>query len=96
MFIVLLKFSDNVAQAGTFMDGHTAWVKRGFDEGVFLISGSIQPSSGGAIIAHNTSLSNLQRRVAEDPFVVENVVISEILEITPGQADERLTFLLDK
>ncbi|MEW8626644.1 MAG: hypothetical protein AB2551_12890 [Candidatus Thiodiazotropha sp.] len=96
MFIVLLKFSDNVAQAGTFMDGHIAWVKRGFDEGVFLISGTIQPSSGGAIIAHNTSLSNLQRRVAEDPFVVENVVISEILEITPGQADERFTFLLDK
>lgn len=32
MFIVLLKFSDNKEQAGQFMEGHNAWLKRGFDE----------------------------------------------------------------
>jgi len=30
-----------------------------------------------------------------DPFVAENVVSAEILEITPSKADERLKFLLD-
>ncbi len=93
MFIVLLRFSDNKAQAGKFMEGHKAWIKRGFDDGVFLLSGSIQPSSGGAVLAHNTSFSDLQGRVNDDPFVAENVVSAEILEITPGQADERLGFL---
>ena len=76
------------------MDGHKAWIKRGFDDGIFLLSGSIQPSSGGAVLAHNTSLSDLQSRVNDDPFVAENVVSAEILEITPGRADERLGFLL--
>jgi uncharacterized protein YciI len=95
MFVVLLKFSDNKAQAGSYMAGHNAWIKNGFDDGVFLLSGSIQPSSGGAVIAHNTSLSELQSRINEDPFVTENVVIAEILEITPGQADNRFAFLLD-
>jgi len=33
--------------------------------------------------------------VDSDPFVAENVVSSEILEITPSRADERLSFLLD-
>jgi len=93
MFIVLLRFSDNKAQAGKFMEGHKAWIKRGFDDGVFLLSGSIKPSSGGAVLAHNTSLSDLQSRVNDDPFVAENVVSAEILEITPGQADNRLGFL---
>jgi uncharacterized protein YciI len=93
MFIVLLKFSDNKAQAGKFMEGHKAWIKRGFDDGVFLLSGSIQPSSGGTILAHNISPSDLQRLVNNDPFVAENVVSAEILEITPGQTDERLAFL---
>ena len=93
MFIVLLGFSDNKARAGKFMEGHNAWIKRGFDDGVFLLSGGIQPASGGVVLAHNTSLSDLQGRVNEDPFVAEDIVIAEILEIKPGQTDERLAFL---
>ena len=53
MFIVLLKFSDNKAQAGQFMDGHKQWVKRGFDDGVFFLVGSLEPDLGGGIMAHN-------------------------------------------
>ncbi len=95
MFIVLLKFSENKGQASQFMEGHKEWVKRGFDEGVFLLAGSLQPNLGGGIVAHNTSLSDLQCRVNNDPFVAENIVSAEVLEITPSKADERLGFLLD-
>jgi len=95
MFIVLLKFSDNKIKAGQFMDGHNEWIKRGFDDGVFLMVGSLQPNLGGGIMAHNTSLSELQGRVSDDPFVAENVVSAEILKISPAKADERLQFLLD-
>ncbi len=95
MFIVLLKFSANKGQASQFMDGHKEWIRRGFDDGVFLLAGSLQPNSGGGIVAHDTSLSDLQSRVNGDPFVAENVVSAEILEITPSKADERLRFLLD-
>ena len=94
MFIVLLKFSDNKDRAGQFMDGHNAWIKRGFEDGVFLLVGGLQPNLGGGIVAHNTSLSDLQDRVNDDPFVAENIVSAEILEITPARTDERLKFLL--
>ncbi len=94
MFIVLLKFSDNKAQAGQFMDGHKAWIKQGMDEGVFLLIGSLQPNVGGAVMAHNISYAQLQQRVNDDPFVAQNVVSADILEITPNMADERLQFLL--
>lgn len=95
MFIVLLKFSDNKSQAGQFMDGHNEWIKRGFADGIFLLVGSLQPNLGGGIVAHNISRDNLERRVKEDPFVAQNVVTAEVLEITPAKADERLNFLLD-
>ena len=95
MFIVLLKFSDNKANAGQFMEGHNEWIKRGFDDGVFLVAGSLQPKLGGGIVAHDTSLPDLESRVNSDPFVAENVVKAEILEITPAKADTRLNFLLD-
>ena len=95
MFIVLLKFSGNKGQAGQFMDGHKAWIERGFDDGVFLLAGGLQPALGGGIVAHNTSLPDLQGRLNDDPFVAENVVSAEILEIAPSRTDERLEFLLD-
>ena len=94
MFIVLLKFSSNKGQASQFMEGHKEWIERGFDDGVFLLAGSLQPDLGGGIVAHNSSLSDLQSRVNDDPFVAENVVSAEILEIAPSKTDERLKFLL--
>jgi len=94
VFIILLKFSSNKAKASQYMEGHKNWVKRGFDDGVFLVAGSLQPNQGGGIMAHNTSPGDLQNRVDEDPFVSENIVSAEILEITPAKADERLQFLL--
>ena len=95
MHIVLLKFSTNKSLAGKFMEGHKAWVKRGFDDGVFLLAGSLEPGLGGGILAHNTSSGDLQRRVNDDPFVAEGVVRAEILELDPGRTDERLQFLVN-
>ena len=94
MFVLLLRFSDNKAQAGELMDGHNQWLRRGFEEGIFLLAGSLQPSLGGGILVHNTTLAELQAVVSDDPFVVENVVTAEILEISPAKADDRLAFLL--
>lgn len=94
MFVVLLKFSDNKGQAAQFVKGHNEWIKRGFDDGVFLLVGSLQPNLGGGILAHNTSRSDLQTRVNDDPFVAQDVVSAEILEIAPTRAEDRLKFLL--
>jgi hypothetical protein len=58
MFIVFLNFSNDKGRAGEFMERHKQWLKRGFDDGV-LLSGS-SPNRGGGILAHNTSLSDLQ------------------------------------
>jgi len=94
MFIVSLTFSENKAQVGRHMAGHKDWIQRGFDDGVFLVAGSLQPNLGGAVVAHNTSRDDLQNRVDDDPFVAEGIVSAEIMELTPSRADDRLQFLL--
>jgi uncharacterized protein YciI len=93
MFVVLLRFADNNAVAADHLAAHNAWIQRGFDDGTFLLVGSIQPGVGGAILARGGIRSDLERRVAEDPFVAERVVVPEIIEITPNMTDERLRFL---
>lgn len=94
MFVVLLKFSETHSQASQYMEAHNDWLKRGFGEGIFLLSGSIQPRLGGALLAHSTSLAELKNRVNDDPFVKNKIVDAEIIEITPGRTDERLAFLM--
>jgi len=94
MYIVLLTFADKKNDAGQYMQGHKDWLQRGFDDGIFLMAGSLQPNRGGAIIAHNVTHTDLEARVADDPFVASNVVGAEILEIAPSRTDARLNFLL--
>ncbi|WP_424195783.1 YciI family protein [Ampullimonas aquatilis] len=94
MFVVQLKFSANKSQAAQWMDGHKAWIKRGFDDGVFLLVGSLPPNLGGGMVAHHITLADLQARLNDDPFVAHDIVSVEIIEIKPAQADDRLKFLL--
>ena len=94
MFIVLLRFSSNKASAPDHMAEHNAWLKQGFDDGVFLLAGSIEPGQGGAILAHDVSADDLAARIDNDPFVAEDGVIADVVEISPKQAAGNLQFLV--
>jgi len=94
MFLILLRFAANRGNASQFMAGHNEWIKRGFDDGVFLLTGSLRPSLGGGILAHQISLADLQSRLTADPFIAHGVVTAEILDIAPSRTDARLSFLL--
>ncbi|WP_078815910.1 YciI family protein [Prosthecobacter debontii] len=94
MFIILLRFSLRKSDAPTFMDAHKQWLKRGFDDGIFQLAGSLEPGQGGGILAHRCTLAQLQQRVNEDPFVEQRVVSAEIIELDPGMAVPQLQFLV--
>jgi uncharacterized protein YciI len=96
VYVVFLRFSNNKSKAGEFMPAHNAWLERGFDEGVFLMVGGLQPQLGGAVVAHNTTRDELEARLREDPFVVHGVVKAELFEVSPSKADPRLEFLLSQ
>jgi uncharacterized protein YciI len=93
MFVILLRFAANRAEAPRLMEAHNAWLRRGFEEGVFHLAGTIAPKAGGAILAHGADRAAIELRLAEDPFVAERVVQAEIIEIAPSRADDRLAFL---
>lgn len=92
MFAITLRFADK-SKAPPLMEAHNAWINRGFDDGVFLLTGSLQPAAGGMILAHGESREAIEARVHADPFVAEGVVRAEILAVAPGRTDARLSFL---
>lgn len=95
MFIVLLKFSENKSAAKEHMQGHVEWLNKGFDDGVFQLSGSLKMQGGGGIIAKSPTFEELEFRINQDPFVEQNVVKPEIIEISASRSVDQLMFLLD-
>lgn len=94
MFVIFLKFADK-SRAAASLDAHKQWIAKGFDDGVFLTVGSLQPDAGGAILANGLDREALDKRIAEDPFVAEGVVRAEIYEVFPARTDPRLDFIRD-
>lgn len=93
MFVILLTFAERRDQAPLHMAAHNDWLQRGFDDGVFIMSGSLKPGLGGCVMALATTRDEIEARVASDPFVAEGVVSAQVFEIAPGRTDARLAFL---
>ncbi|SCZ54077.1 Uncharacterized conserved protein YciI, contains a putative active-site phosphohistidine [Epibacterium ulvae] len=93
MYFILLTFAKNRDQLAAYLDGHKAWLQKGFEDGVFIMAGSITDGEGGAILAVGEDETALMERVAEDPFVVGEVVEPEIIGVAPTMMDPRLDFL---
>ena len=92
MFVVIMEVTDK-ARAAPYMDGHNAWIRSGFDEGVFVLIGSLQPGPGGVILVDDVSREAIDARVAEDPFVAQGIVDVRILDVSAWRTDARLDFL---
>lgn len=93
MFVTFLKFAENRDAAPEFMAAHNDWITRGFADGTFLCVGSLQPATGGAILAHGESRADHDVRIAADPFVVQGIVTAETCEIDPKRTVAALDFL---
>ena len=92
MFVITLRFADRT-HAPRLMEAHRDWIARGFERGILILVGTLQPGVGGMLIAHGATRGEIEAFIAEDPFVAEGVVTSELLEIDPGRTDARLAFL---
>jgi len=81
MFIMLLKFSVNKAAAPDFMAEHNEWIAAGFADGTFQCVGSLEPEGGGVILATGEHRDAVESRANTDPFVINDVVTAEIIEV---------------
>lgn len=96
MKVILMRLSENAADAPKHMAAHNEWIAKGFDDGVFLLIGSLQSAKGGMILAAGEDNDALQKRIAVDPFVREGIVEVELHDAKPFKFDPRLSFILEK
>jgi uncharacterized protein YciI len=93
VFVIFLRFAENRQLAADHLAGHNDWIRRGVDDAVFLLVGSLSSGQGGAILAHGLTRADLEKRLEADPFVARRIVVPEIVEIEPGIVGQRLAFM---
>ncbi len=94
MFLVLLTYTQPLAQVDAHLDEHRAFLQRHYASGALLLSGRKEPREGGVILARAASLAELQALLAEDPFQRHGLADYQIVPFTPTLAAPGLEHLL--
>jgi len=94
VYIIIVDYLAPLAEVDQALDAHRDWVKAGYADGLFLLSGPQSPRVGGAILAHDIDRAALDARLAQDPFAIAGVARHRVIELAASSADPRLAFLL--
>lgn len=95
-FVILLRFTDRRHLAPNALSSHNDWLRQGFDDGIFLLAGSLPDKAGGLLVAACTTSEALRQRIDGDPFVVQGIVAAEIIPFRPHRAASGLEFLIEE
>ncbi|HMM65984.1 MAG TPA: YciI family protein [Dokdonella sp.] len=94
MFLIVLTYTKPLDVVDRHLEAHRAFLSRGYEAGVFLLSGRREPRQGGIILAASDSEENLRALLATDPFQVHEVASYALIRFTPTMAATALEPLL--
>ena len=82
MFIVTLTYLKPVDEIDALMHDHVEWLRKGYDEGLFIASGRRIPRTGGVILARSGDEQALRDNLARDPFAIHGAARFDVVEFT--------------
>lgn len=88
LFIVTLTYAVPVENVDRHLDAHRAWLVENTRAGRIVVAGPLEPRTGGLIVAHCTERSELDRMMAQDPFVIEALVVVHVVCASPALRHE--------
>ena len=87
MFLLSLTYKVPNDEVDRHLDAHKAWLKEGYDAGLFMASGRKVPRTGGLILARGAR-ADIDAMARRDPFHVNGVAEYFISEIDINMAAE--------
>lgn len=79
-----------LAEIDAQIPAHVEWLRKGYDDGVFLASGRRVPRTGGVILAKGDSLEEVAARMREDPFQRLGLATVELIPFEASMTAEAL------
>jgi uncharacterized protein YciI len=86
MFLVILTYKKPLDAVDKHLQAHVEFLKKNYEDKVFIASGRQVPRTGGVILARAANKEALQQILHDDPFFKHGVADYEIIEFVPGMA----------
>jgi uncharacterized protein YciI len=93
MYLLVVNFIKTPVEVAPHVETHSAWVKKNFEEGVFLFAGPKKSKLGGAILARSIDKSLLNKIISEDSYIKEDVAEYQIIDFDCKVTTPELGFL---
>lgn len=88
LFILLSTYVQPLSEVDRVLPAHREFLQRHYEAGTFLVSGPLDPRTGGVILARAAARERIQEILAQDPFFVEGISEYQVLEFTPTKWSE--------
>lgn len=83
IYIVTLSYVRPLDEVNAQLDGHRDWLIQHAKAGRILVTGPLEPRTGGLLLVRCADRAALDRMMNEDPFVVHRLVEVEVKAFTP-------------
>ncbi len=91
--LILIHYVVPLDEVDRHMTAHIEWLERGYDEGLFLMSGRRNPRTGGVIVSRGRK-AEVEALAASDPFVTGGAATIDVVEFNASWAADPIGALL--
>ncbi len=82
-FLVEITYTAPMEKIEPILAAHRAHLQEGYDRGWLLMSGPMNPRTGGIVVARAPSVDDLRDFFRRDPYQVHGVATHRIVEFSP-------------
>lgn len=82
-FLIEITYTVPFSTLEPIVPEHRAFLQRGYDKGWLLLSGPMNPRTGGIVIARSPSQEDLQHFFAGDPYALRGFASYRFMEFEP-------------
>lgn len=83
MFLIMITYIKPIEEIDRHLAEHRAFLEKGYQNNIFVVSGPRNPRTGGVIISQLTDRHQLEAILAGDPFLINEVAQYEVIEFMP-------------
>lgn len=84
LYVVMLTYVGPADEVQAHLDSHRDWLIEHARAGRILVAGPLEPRTGGLVLAHCSSRTELDGMLAEDSFYVHRLVDYDIRCFNPA------------
>jgi len=83
MYVIVLHYKVGIDVIDRWRPAHLGWLQKYYDAGYFVASGRQNPLVGGVILSRQMPRTELDKLLAEDPFIENDLADTIVIEFLP-------------